>query len=445
MKLLFSGIREILCLLFNKKFRLSTFEPSVFCLAFVFSFLGALGQPKGEGEPSPAGSLSIAPLSVGDTMPTVQMQTFWPAAGTISLPQPGPAALTLIYFWHTACTGCWFKFPLLDSLEKQFAGRVKIVTVTAQKEEVVKAFQQRQAQTKGVGLTGIHADTLLKQMFPFLFVSHVAWVEGSGRVVAITGPGLITEANIVRALSHEKLNLPVKRDISYFKPDRLLFGFNTKAGYNLEPSNLSYAAWAGHLPGVESGIFIGNARPAQRFTAVNISLRQLIAQAHLLPPFATQWLMPDSLKALFFKPDSLAYEEWLPNHSWCLEMVYPPNTDKKNIKARIHRAIEDRFGISIQPDSAGIPCFKVSGKGKPGGNLLAITELYVYNEWSVAFLSDETTAETRLQTAPDPMKQVTLQALQQWAAVNDLSVSKATCRVPVIRILPYASIIQSSN
>lgn len=428
------SIMAMPCPIFKESRLLKILLLAAFLQTLLLCFLRVSGQSKGEGTPNPADYAAIKPLSVGDTLPPIELHTTWPTPRKLLLPEGAAGKLTIFYFWHTTCTGCWGKFPLLDSLQRQFGDSIQIITITPEKEAYATAFLQRMPKVKHIRLPGIYKDTLLHKLFPFLFVSHVAWVQPDGRVAALTGPGYVQAGFIREALAGNTSGWQVKKDISFFDPGSALFSFNTRAGYNLEATGINYTAWSNYLPGVETGIFHLQKESLHRLTLVNNTLTQLFERVYRLPRFPHQWRIPDSLAGLFKKPAHMPGEEWLPENAWCLEIQWTPVKDNRQQKIDILQAIENKFGITGSVDTLPVPCWIIKGKDKPGGTLSLRSEVYRFNEASPIHLQSQTAPGSLCTTPLDAAHLQSWTAFEKWCALNGFAAEQGTCNIPVFSI-----------
>lgn len=406
-------------------------KPKFILPAFLFSFLGALGQSKGEGTPSPADYAVIKPLTVGDTMLPATLQVLAPESQWLSIPHP--EKLTLLYFWHTTCVSCWKKMPFYDSLLSHYPGKFQLITITTEPADKLNAFIARHPEIKALQLPMAAADSLLSATFPHLMVSHVVWLAPGGQVTAITGPGYITAAHIDEALQTKMPHWPVKMDVSLFHHDQPLFSPNPKAGYNLSPQAVGFTGWAAYLPGVSSGFVVQKNTGPGRMTGVNITLKNMFERVYLLPPFNHLWKMPDSLKNRFFMPDNIPSEDWIAQVSFCFEMQWPVSMDKQALSRQVLRAIEEKFGITGKIDTIPTPCWVIQGAGKPGGNLSLKAGIYRYNTQFAQHLISETLPETKCHTPPDFDD---WEGFVQWCKTNGFTAGKAMIPLPFFIIHP---------
>lgn len=108
--------------------------------------------------------------------------------------------LIILDFWATWCTACIKTFPHLDSLQNQFKDKVQILLVNAKiKGDTAAKMHNR---LKDYQLTSIINNEELKLLFPYEFIPHYVWIDGQGRLYAITTAEMINETSIKNYLNH---------------------------------------------------------------------------------------------------------------------------------------------------------------------------------------------------------------------------------------------------
>lgn len=156
------------------------------------------------------------PLTIGDYMPDVAITHILNSSYKKAKVSDYKGKLILIDFWSTWCSSCIAGFPHLDSLQREFAGRIQVLLVNAKKEgdteRGVKIVLDRMKSwsDRPFKLPVILQDTALTRYFTFRTIPHCIWIGPDGRIIAITGKEEVTAANITKALGSRPLALPVK-------------------------------------------------------------------------------------------------------------------------------------------------------------------------------------------------------------------------------------------
>lgn len=156
-------------------------------------------------------------LSIGDTVPDISF-TRWDDNKVIKL-SDFTGQLVILDFWATWCGSCVRMFPINDSLENQYAGRVKFLLVnsirsTQDSARHLTSFFQRWQKQRGqpFPLTIVPYDTTAFQLFPHIFLPHYVWISPERKVLGITDSQAVTAANIRKALQGRILTAPIKGD-----------------------------------------------------------------------------------------------------------------------------------------------------------------------------------------------------------------------------------------
>ncbi|MGN7824880.1 TlpA family protein disulfide reductase [Chitinophaga sp. 22536] len=156
-------------------------------------------------------------LSVGDTVPDISF-TRWNDNKIIKL-SDFTGQVVILDFWATWCGSCVRMFAKNDSLETQYAGRVKFLLVnsirsTQDSARHLTGFFHRWQKQRGqpFPLTTVPYDTTAFQLFPHIFLPHYVWISRDRRVLGITGSEAVTAANIRTALQGRILTAPIKGD-----------------------------------------------------------------------------------------------------------------------------------------------------------------------------------------------------------------------------------------
>jgi len=156
-------------------------------------------------------------IMIGQAIPPVHLENVRNGSA-IDLPSGTP--LTLIDFWSIHCGSCMAAIPELNTLQRQFSGKLKILLVDdvpSETPERVKAFLASYSKRTGtaVDLPYVLGDTILSPLFPHQVIPHEVWLGTGGRVLAITGREEINQANIAQVLNGGQVHLATKNDFGY--------------------------------------------------------------------------------------------------------------------------------------------------------------------------------------------------------------------------------------
>jgi thiol-disulfide isomerase/thioredoxin len=94
----------------------------------------------------------------------------------------------ILDFWATWCSTCLKNFKVLDSATRTLKLPVLLVNSQNSGDTFEKVDKCLSTQNDGkLGLPSILNDTLMQRYFPSHTLPHYVWIDGSGKVQAITG------------------------------------------------------------------------------------------------------------------------------------------------------------------------------------------------------------------------------------------------------------------
>lgn len=157
----------------------------------------------------------IAELKIGDQVPDILIDKIINNDKRSIRTSDYKDKLLILDFWDTYCTVCIASMPKLDSLQKVFANKVKLLSVTYQSEEMItKFFKTNRFFTEHnppVKRTSVVDDRILRSYFRYETNPHVVWIN-EGKVVAITGGEYITSENIQTLLDGKQVDWMLKTE-----------------------------------------------------------------------------------------------------------------------------------------------------------------------------------------------------------------------------------------
>ncbi|OKS88606.1 TIGR03435 family protein [Mucilaginibacter polytrichastri] len=179
--------------------------------------------------------LASAQVKIGQQVTDAQVGTLLNAP----VKSTGLAALKgkviLLEFWATWCSPCVEAMGHLQKLQKTYAGKFQVITVSTEKEKRVKQFLINQPSNLWFAIDT--ADNFGKY-FPYHIIPHSVLIDENGTVVAITEPQNITAKVIADVIQGIRINLPLKEDTirdenpwdTYFPTDT-----NTQSRFLIQP------------------------------------------------------------------------------------------------------------------------------------------------------------------------------------------------------------------
>ncbi|MXV16076.1 TlpA family protein disulfide reductase [Hufsiella ginkgonis] len=239
--------------------------------------------------------------------------------------------LLIIDFWASWCSPCLSMIPKIDSLQKEFTGKVQFLAVTYEKESVAKPFAERMRKRVPSPVPELYEDKALHNLFPHRELPHYVWIDGAGTVLAITGFTDVNKNNIEKMLTGAP-GLRTKRDY-YTKYDRSkpLFIENNGGGGS---TVIGRSLLAGFIPGLNSGSSapdkLHDTLPFLKITCRNTTIPKLFELAYGEGKIMHARVMlnvKDSARVKFPESaDAAVKEKWVAENAYCYELWGPKNT-----------------------------------------------------------------------------------------------------------------------
>lgn len=280
-------------------------------------------------------------LSVGDSLPhfliNKVINTNKRANRTIDYKNQ----LLIIDFWATSCVGCVLALPKMDSLQKQFGVKIKILPVTYEKEINVLAFWKNNRNTRNLSLSSVVEDKIFAAYFKHRTIPHEVWIY-KGKVIAITSSDYVEANNIQLVLSEQKISWPLKNDFYVFDGTKKSLFVPDSNQIDTVSTFIKYAAISDYKEAANSEGFGGSGivrdrrkntirtfflnHPIYNAYLINwsrvINFGNLVRPSFLIQPNQVIWEVRDKSKYVFVE-GSGALQGWLRNNGICFESLNP--------------------------------------------------------------------------------------------------------------------------
>jgi uncharacterized protein (TIGR03435 family) len=203
-------------------------------------------------------------------------------ASVLNGPQPSltlaqlRGKVVLLEFWGTYCGPCLTAMPHLQELQRQFAGRLQVVAISADSPARLGRFlEARPSNLLFASVVGAASDSL-QQLFSYQLIPHSVLLDAAGRVVASTEPTYITAQVIEQVLKGQKINLPLKQDLVEQNPIATCFPAMaaTPPRFLVQPALRGVGGMTRTYPQDTSAFH------NRRLTAINITLPELYRLAY---------------------------------------------------------------------------------------------------------------------------------------------------------------------
>ena len=290
--------------------------------------------------------LTINSLKIGDQVPNLGI------SGIINYP-PQTAKISdfknkllILDFMNTYCGSCIEALPRLDSLQRQYAGKIQIFIVIDEPLARVRSFLQNNQIAKNIKLPVIVGDKTLSRLFPHQYVSHEAWIN-NGTVRAITTAQYVQSKNIEELLKQDTVNWELKSDFPSFDYHAPLLVANEQhIPQQILSSGLFFSALTGHLKGVATRhtYEVDSLKGVVKIHYINFSIVDLYLAT--LPdqkdfPVSYVQIRAEHPENFIFRNNNTEYRDvWNNLHTWCYEGVFPIDFSEQEIKRKIQTDLD---------------------------------------------------------------------------------------------------------
>jgi thiol-disulfide isomerase/thioredoxin len=245
--------------------------------------------------------------------------------------------ILILDFWATWCSPCVAMIPVMDSLQKEFSGKVQFLPVAYQSAAEVSGFMAKLQAQRGAQYTlpDVCADTQLAALFPHTYLPHYVWIDGRGVVIAITGYEEVDSGNIRKLLAGGSLSVVEKTDppvIPYNNHLPLLVDGNGGRGQNL----VYHSVLTSYTPGLDAGVtqYQPDSIRGRKITLRNVPLVTLFRNAYGARKvyFGNNRILLDVRDPSRFNSNlsGAPYLDWMAaGNGYCYELVVPPAMDSR--------------------------------------------------------------------------------------------------------------------
>ncbi|MFN0290148.1 TlpA family protein disulfide reductase [Pedobacter helvus] len=156
----------------------------------------------------------IKPLEKGDRCPDFTFGSLANSEKENARLSDYKGKIVILDFWATWCSSCVSAMPKLNELQNKFKDKLQIIGVTDQKFVDIEYFYKQRVEKQKLHLSfpTVTEDQTLTNYFPHQSISHVVWIDGEGKVLAITDSEQATEENVRKIINGEPVNLVPKTD-----------------------------------------------------------------------------------------------------------------------------------------------------------------------------------------------------------------------------------------
>ncbi len=236
--------------------------------------------------------------------------------------------LILLDFWGTWCSACLINFPKMEEIQKQYAGRIKVVAVTDQQRKIVEKFFASKNGKQYDRVLSIVEDKTLHSLFPHRGVPFVVWIK-DGKVFNTTDAEQVTLKTVKEVLDGEKSSLQTVVQMGRERPFMLAESFDRQQKVNM----LNYSILIkGAIPDIGSGgtyrknpqgTIYGRQFTNQPLFSICFAIGYHIFMNSFKERFSEKRMMIEVKEPLSLKATSAAEGKMIANELYHYEMIVP--------------------------------------------------------------------------------------------------------------------------
>lgn len=339
-------------------------------------------------------------LKVGDIVPDLEFTTILGQSVGKAKLSDYKGKLVILDFWSTSCGPCIAAMPKMDSLQKHFGGRIKILPVISLKKITdsykrhVDSFWRTNRFTSKTNLPTV-IDTNLSKYFPHAGVPYEVWIDSNMILRGLTLADYVNKTEIKAILDGKIPDWEVANKTFYNYNQTLLNLKNdSKSSGKLK---VSYSYFTNYLSKINSGkaLISDTFSNSLRFCAINTPILTLYSQVlRYNDSIAYKWgdnrillEITDSSKYLNIKKEY--QNEWVRKNSFCYELGMPLPINLNDFYDCMRQDLNKYLKLNGRTEKRLVPCFALVRINKNEGYASSYTKTNTAKISSNANLSEE--------------------------------------------------------
>ncbi len=308
-------------------------------------------------------SQNLKRLHIGDQVPNVflkELLNYKKGAADLNEFMDKPL---IIDMWFAECGSCIDAMPKLDSLQKEYKGKLNVLLSTFQpKEKAIKTFAEVR-KLENLKFTQVVSDSTLLSLFPARLFPHQIWIDKNRTVVAITVGDSTNQKNVEKFIRGEKINFKEKIDNMDYLMAR---GEEPLISYLYGRDRdkiLNYAYLSRYRPDFSSGggWEVDTASKTIRFNLRNMWFAELYAVAYTCGlPEDFNWhtdLIRNDTISLSNEPDFKSF-----SNIFCFDVICP-NIDKAKVSEYMVNQLDQSFNLKSHREERELECYIITPIG----------------------------------------------------------------------------------
>ena len=134
-------------------------------------------------------------IEKGGKVPVMSVDQIYNSSKKTLQVKPAKNKVIVLHFLATYCSSCIAFTPKWQELKQRFGDSLEVILVSDEERERLERFEAKKPGFFGA-IPVLYNNSSLKEYFPFEYISHLVWINGEGRVAAITGTSYVTEKNM---------------------------------------------------------------------------------------------------------------------------------------------------------------------------------------------------------------------------------------------------------
>lgn len=270
---------------------------------------------------------AFAQVKNGEQVPDINFQPILNAPVTQGNLTQLKGKVVLVEFWATWCGGCIGAMPHLNELQKKYAGKLQVITVT---DETVKRTNQFLAVKHFNFWFAVDTGGQITKLFPHQLIPHTVLIDAEGKLIANTSPELVTEKVMDSLLSKKEIHLAEKKDntMDYQEIIKTYFGAadTVKTSFNMLPEMKG-------APGLSTTWLDNRVFSGRRLTCLNLGLSSLYRLANNNFPYSRT---VDNTRKSKNEP------------SYCLDIIVEQKSD---LRPTLQKELAKRFDLQAKVET----------------------------------------------------------------------------------------------
>lgn len=154
---------------------------------------------------------ATSPLRIGDQMPDVEFTNILNSNIKSIKLSDLRGKIVLLDLWATNCASCITAMPKLDAVQRKFKDEIVIIPITPEPEDRLQQAMSKIDHLQGLLMPFVYG-TEMGDYFSYKIISHVVWLDRSGKIINTSFTDQVTEENIHLLLQGKQPNIKTKHD-----------------------------------------------------------------------------------------------------------------------------------------------------------------------------------------------------------------------------------------